>query len=91
MNILSIGTVLAMKAGAGDEPRRVYWVGDPGAECQLCHRALKSAFVDGRTRAPGSWANMCLLCHSVYGVGLGTGRGQLYEKQADGRWLKVEG
>ena len=29
--------------------------------------------------------------HDYYGRGLGTGYGQKYMKQADGKWLKVEG
>jgi hypothetical protein len=33
------------------------------------------ATVDGKTTF-GPWANMCDECFSVYGVGLGTGRGQ---------------
>lgn len=52
--------------------------------------AEKGEFVDGRT-VYGSWANMCLTCHRKYGVGLGTGKGQRYTRQADGRWLKTGG
>jgi len=37
----------------------------------------------------GPWANMCCDCHARCGEGVGTGKGQLYEKQTDGRWLKI--
>lgn len=47
-------------------------------------------FVDGRTQM-GPWANMCMTCHRRHGVGLGTGKGQRYTRQADGRWLKTGG
>lgn len=33
------------------------------------------AAVDGKTK-DGPWANMCDECHTKFGVGLGTGRGQ---------------
>jgi hypothetical protein len=47
--------------------------------------------IDGKT-IHGPWANMTLKSWRIHGVGkLGTGFGQKYVKQADGRWLKVEG
>ena len=58
--------------------------------CNICDRPVGVRFVDGRTRM-GPWADMCPTCHARYGVGLGTGRGQLYELQADGRYVKVSG
>ena len=39
----------------------------------------------------GSWAVMNPISHAIFGLGLGLGAGQLYEKQQDGSWLKVEG
>jgi hypothetical protein len=51
----------------------------------------KSVMIDGKTRM-GPWACMTEESWAVYGVGrLGTGLGQKYERQADGRWLKTEG
>jgi hypothetical protein len=47
-------------------------------------------FIDGRTNL-GPWATMTPASWRQYGTGLGTGYGQRYQKQADGRWLKVEG
>jgi hypothetical protein len=36
----------------------------------------KDAYVDGKTKM-GAWANMCRGHFDQYGVGLGTGRGQI--------------
>lgn len=38
---------------------------------------LANQLIDGKTRR-GSWAWMCKSCHALFGVGLGTGRGQKY-------------
>lgn len=51
---------------------------------------IEEEFIDGATRM-GPWAIMTPASHQTYGVGLGVGKGQMYEKQADGKWLKVEG
>ena len=66
------------------------WAGLVPLNCDLCHGVIGSTFVDGRT-TQGPWGCLCPQCHSRYGVGLGTGRGQRYDKQADGRWLKTAG
>ena len=39
----------------------------------------------------GPWGLMSPKSFRQYGVGLGTGLGQKYEKQADGKWLKTDG
>lgn len=75
-----------------------YWVSPAPKQCDLVgvvsgghdNIAVLGEFVDGRTMM-GSWANMCATCHRRFGVGLGTGKGQRYERQFDGRWLKTEG
>lgn len=59
------------------------------SNCDMCGKTLTDWFVDGKTRF-GPWANMCKPCHEKYGVGLGTGRGQLYQ-HIRGKWLKQEG
>ncbi len=66
------------------------WSGDPPAHCDLCKAPIKKVFVDGKT-AYGPWAHMCRKCHLTQGGLLGTGRGQLYRKDAEGRWVKQEG
>jgi hypothetical protein len=65
-----------------------YWMGDKPKDCDICHKALGDSFVDGATTM-GPWGIMCKNCFPVFGVGLGIGRGQRYEKQSDDRWLKV--
>lgn len=76
-----------------------YWMGsDPAPtgnmSCDICSRIETGMFVDGETTM-GSWANMCCIgvnnCFKHYGVGLGTGKGQQYQRQEDHRWLKIGG
>ena len=52
---------------------------NPPKQCDLCNKQIQNEFVDGKTQM-GPWANMCQPCHTKYGVGLGTGRGQKYKK-----------
>lgn len=67
-----------------------YYCGSPDELCDVCQGKIGDAFVDGKTKL-GPWANMCVPCHKKVGCGLGTGRGQKYEKQTNGMWLKTEG
>ena len=65
------------------------WVGKPPEKCDICSEPIKDVFIDGQTDW-GPWGNMCPECHALHGRGLGTGRGQKYEKQED-QWVKVAG
>lgn len=76
-----------MKTFATKKP--VYWSGDPGEKDDFGF-PIKGEFIDGKTQM-GPWATMAPPTFRIHGIGLGTGRGQRYMKQADGRWLKVEG
>ncbi len=67
----------------------VYWSGDSG-DCDFCQQTLTTEFIDGKTVA-GPWAKMCPLCALDFGVGVGTGKGQVYQRQANGAWKKVRG
>lgn len=58
-------------------------------QCDICGTKADS-YVDGKT-IYGPWANMCLSCFETKGIGLGTGRGQLYENTANGQFVKVAG
>lgn len=58
--------------------------------CDICGEEFKDEFTNGKT-AMGPWANMCPPCYKRHGRGIGTGLGQKYQKQADGKWLKVAG
>lgn len=57
--------------------------------CDICGRKIGKILIDGMTNS-GQWAVMCPSCHKFYGVGLGTGRGQKYKKDAAGDFVKVE-
>ncbi len=69
--------------------KKVYWSSPVGIEADFGD-TLETTIIDGVT-IHGPWALMTPFNHRRYGQGLGTGRGQKYEKQEDGKWLKVEG
>ena len=67
-----------------------YWEGTEPVKDSFGN-AITDTFIDGRTPG-GTWGMFNPTSWQVAGCGqLGTGFGQRYEKQADGRWLKVEG
>jgi hypothetical protein len=72
------------------KPRGRYWMGSTPIRCEICQRSFGDTFIDGAT-SRGPWYLMHPACHDLFGRGLGTGLGQQYAKQADGRWLKVGG
>jgi hypothetical protein len=76
-----------MPTATGKRP--VYWMGST-ASCDICKMPLGKRIIDGKTNS-GLWALMDPACHRNHGRGLGVGFGQAYEKQDDGRYLKVEG
>lgn len=72
-------------------PASVLWRGDVPDACDVCGKALHgNHFIDGRTRQ-GPWAIMDLNCARVHGTGLGLGKGQMFQRQEDGSWKKVDG
>lgn len=66
-----------------------FWCGEPDP-CDICSKPFTTRFTDGRTSS-GQWANACVPCAKSYGMKLGQGIGQQYDKQPDGRWLKTGG
>lgn len=55
------------------------WTGSVPDKCDTCGAPIDGEFYDAATKmGPGRGR-------------VGPGRGQKYEKQADGRWLKTEG
>lgn len=68
----------------------IYWDNDPPSRCDICKRFIQEQFISGATLY-GWRAIMCPVCHQRHGRGLGPARGQLYERQASGRWLKIDG
>lgn len=76
---------------------KIYWSGDVGYKSSTGLRddfgyLITNSFVDGKT-IHGPWGIMASgQSFAINGCGrLGTGYGQRYEKQKDGRWMKVEG
>lgn len=65
------------------------WLGSAPEKCDLCGAKITETFIDGRT-VMGPWAKMCNNCHTMFGVGLGTGFGQRYKKNGTD-WIKTEG
>ena len=68
-----------------------YWTGTVPANDGFS-MSIENVFYDAATRY-GSWATMTPGSWEKYRMfpDLGTGKGQKYEKQADGRWLLTEG
>lgn len=52
------------------------------SKCDICGYKGNTTIIDGKTHA-GPWAYMCVDCHKDYGLGLGIGVGQKYERVDD--------
>ena len=68
---------------------QVFFINAP-ERCDVCDDSFDQTMYDARS-AFGPWANMCEGCWKDAGSPLGTGRGQKYKLQPDGKWLKVAG
>ncbi len=69
----------------------VYYHGAPDA-CDMCKQGFGNTMYDcSIPTAGGSWGNVCVSCFRRNYCSIGTGRGQQYAKQLDGRWLKIGG
>lgn len=84
MNKLTVGDVLASKE---KKSKPVYWL-SAVPENDDFGKPITSTFIDGRT-IYGPWALMAPESHTTYGVGMGLGKGQMFMKKTDGRWVKV--
>jgi hypothetical protein len=79
-----------LKYGLSQTKVARYWIGRPPQDDDF-GLPIIDQFVDGVTKQ-GPWAFMNPVSYREHGVGrLGTGYGQRYKRQTDGRWLKVEG
>ena len=60
---------------------------NPPSKCDICGGDFKNdCFYDAKT-SQGPW---CMQCMHDYGIGLGIGLGQEYQKQGN-EWVKTEG
>ena len=69
-----------------------YWQSAAPLNCDACPASITNTFYDMKTQG-GPWGSLCPYC-AMHGIGvgmLGTGSGQKYEKQGDGKWLKTGG
>jgi hypothetical protein len=72
------------------DPKKVYWLSPVGGFDDF-DDPIKDEIIDGKTQM-GPWALMTPKSYAEYGIGrLGTGFGQRYKLQSDGKWLKIEG
>ena len=62
------------------------WLSKIPNVCELCSKPIGKYFIDGATMF-GPWALMDEGCHSIWGKGLGLGRGQKY-RTSDGVKIK---
>lgn len=67
----------------------VKYTNPPGA-CNLCGKNFNGVMFDARMQT-GSWGNFCQRCFDELCIGLGTGRGQKYEMDEQGIFIKIEG
>jgi hypothetical protein len=69
----------------------VHWAGEPD-RCAYCNEPPKRRFADMRLPFETSWGIVCETCLGLVSPNdprFGTGFGQLYDLQPDGKWLKV--
>ncbi len=69
--------------------KQIFWCG-PIDKCQLTGDELGDTMYDARLPS-GQWGNIGQRAFEENGCRLGTGLGQKYKRQEDGRWLLVEG
>ena len=78
---------------AEGEKRQTYWMGDIN-ECDKCGRSFTSEtlMIDAlMVPGTGTWGNVCTECATKAGAQIGWGKGQLYRKTEDDKWLLVAG
>ena len=90
IEMMENGEDLAKEMNGTKDKGPKYWLGEAPTICDIGGETIQNDFIDGKAKF-GPWGFMCPTCHSRNGYGLGTGKGQHYQKQPDGRWLKVGG
>jgi hypothetical protein len=62
---------------------------NPPACCDICKAPIRDSFTDAFNPSYRTWANHCPICAEAFDTQLGTGKGQRYDLQSDGRFHKV--
>jgi hypothetical protein len=65
------------------------WTGD--TRCNNCVAQIKGKLYDARVTRDGHWATLCERCFKQTRASLGTGRGQEYTQQSNGKFVKTAG
>lgn len=70
--------------------KKVYWLSE--RVCDICHQPIVDDLYDAKTMM-GPWGTLCQADYMKFRffTMLGTGFGQHYKQQPDGKFLKVEG
>ena len=68
-----------------------YWTGPVPPRCQFSDQPIRTLFVNGYVPKLGIWMILAPGTFRALGGTLGLGRGQLYEKQPNGDWKKIDG
>lgn len=68
-----------------------YWLSGANT-CEFCEQPFGRHMIDGLVKGMGlRFALMCAPCHSFRGSGFGEGKGQLYTRLDDGRFIQTFG
>jgi hypothetical protein len=60
--------------------------------CDLCNsKIIGRHLIDSKLCDSNTWALMCPTCHTLKGSGFGEGKGQLYTRTVDNKWLLTQG
>lgn len=64
------------------EPERKRWMSAMPTDCEVCGVRLETGFVNGRIKvgSGSTWYIACIPCFTKFGIGLGLGKGQQYDK-----------
>lgn len=67
------------------------YMGTVPANCNLCGADIEDKFYDAFIPAYGQWGDVCPECFKRERCATGTGAGQEYSKNADGKFVKTAG
>lgn len=74
---------------------KCYWISFNNVKeffCDICESKITGRhFIDGKLANSMEWGLMCPKCHLMEGSGFGEGKGQLYTRTEDDRWLLTYG